>query len=138
MYEMPIERGKIREFARAVMSEDPRHYAPDAVIPPTFLTTGWLTWNPLGGELMDEIGFDMARVLHGEETYIFHGPPPTAGQVLQIEGTVVDRFEKAGKRGGTMRFATVLHEFRDPDGHVVAEQRMTVIETEGAPEVSGS
>lgn len=132
MYELPIERGKIREFARAVLTDNPLHDGPDAVIPPTFLTTGWLTWAPPSVDMWKEIGFDMARMLHGEEEYIFHGPPPRAGQTLIVEGKVVERYEKAGKRGGTMRFATVVHEFRDANGRLVAEQRMTAIETEAA------
>lgn len=133
MYEIPIERGKVREFARAVLSDDPVHDATEATIPPTFLTTGWLTWAPPGVDMLQEVGFDLARMLHGEEEYVFHGPPPRAGQTLTVEGKVVDRFEKAGKRGGTMRFATIVHEFRDADGALVAEQRTTAIET-AAPE----
>lgn len=133
MYELPIERGKIREFARAVQAGDPRYDGPGAVVPPTFLTTGWLTWAPPGVDLLAELGFELGRVLHGEEEYVFHGPPPTAGTTLTVEGRIVDRFEKPGKRGGTMRFATIVHEFRDADGTLVAEQRTTAIET-AAPE----
>src|SRR5438874_685742 len=44
MYEVPVERGKIREFARAAKSENPAYYAEDAVVPPTFLTTALLFW----------------------------------------------------------------------------------------------
>ena len=37
---MPIERGKIREFARACLSTNPEYVdAPSPVSPPTFLTT---------------------------------------------------------------------------------------------------
>ena len=37
---MPVERVKIREFAKACMSDDPAYVdAPDPVVPPTFLTT---------------------------------------------------------------------------------------------------
>jgi hypothetical protein len=42
---------------------------------------------------------------------------------------VVDRFAKPGKRGGEMRFATVVTEYRDAAGTLVAEARATFIET---------
>ena len=48
MYEIPIERGKIREFALATKSKHPDYDAPDAVIPPTFLTTAQNFWQPPG------------------------------------------------------------------------------------------
>jgi hypothetical protein len=41
-----------------------------------------------------------------------------------------DTFERDGKRGGKMRFAVIVTEFRDDTGALRAEQRMTIIETE--------
>ena len=39
-FTMTVERGKIREFARATMSSDAEYFDnPASVIPPTFLTT---------------------------------------------------------------------------------------------------
>lgn len=133
MYEIPIERGKIREFARAAKSKHPDYDGPNAVIPPTFLTTAGMTWCPPGESAMAQLGFELARVLHGEEEYIFHGPPPTAGQTLQVTSRLAERYEKEGKRGGTMRFAVVVTEYRDADGTLVAEQRTTAVETAKAP-----
>ena len=75
----------------------------------------------------------MRRVLHGEEEYIFHGPPPRAGQTLTVEARLGERWEKEGKRGGTMRFARVINEFRDAAGNLVAEQRSVVVETARPP-----
>ena len=129
MFEMPVERGKIREFARAAQSRNEAYSGPEAVIPPTFLTTAAMSWEPAGASPAAELGFDLRRVLHGEEEYIFHGPLPRAGDTLQVTGRLGDRWEKEGRRGGVMRFARIIHEFRSPDGTLVAEQRTTVIET---------
>jgi hypothetical protein len=54
---------------------------------------------------------------------------PAAGDVLTAQERVVDRYEKPGKRGGTMRFATVVTEYRDAAGALVAEAKATFIET---------
>ena len=64
-YEVPMERGKIREFARATMSRSHEYEAADAVIPPTFLTTARLCWEPHHQNPFDALGFDRRRVLHG-------------------------------------------------------------------------
>jgi hypothetical protein len=124
-FEMYVERGKIREFAIAMESDDPAYVGPEAVVPPTFLTTA-AQWAP--DEARVAHGFERKYLLHGEQEFVFHGPLPHAGQVLHASQHVADRFEKEGKRGGTMRFAVIVTEFRDPDGTVVAEARSTLIE----------
>jgi hypothetical protein len=121
-----VERGKIREFAAAMQSADPAYQGPDAIAPPTFLTSGAL-WAPEGARV--SVGFDRRRLLHGEQEYVFHGSPPKAGQVLRAVERIEDRFEKPGKRGGTMRFAVVVTEYRTEDGTLAAEARATFIET---------
>jgi N-terminal half of MaoC dehydratase len=125
-YEMVVERGKIAEFAAAMQSQNPAYAGPDAIAPPTFLISASL-WAPDGAAV--DVGFDRRRLLHGEQEFIFHGPPPRAGQALTVSDQIVDRYEKPGKRGGLMRFAVVVTEYRGEDGALVAEARRTLIET---------
>jgi hypothetical protein len=125
-YEVLVERGKISEFAVAMQSENPAYRGAEALAPPTFLTSG-ARWAPEGGRI--DTGFERARLLHGEQEYVFHGPPPRAGDTLIARERLVDRYAKAGKRGGEMRFAVVTTEFRSPAGDLVAEARATYIET---------
>jgi hypothetical protein len=125
-YEMVVERGKIAEFAAAMQSRNPAYAGPDAVAPPTFLISSAL-WAPDGAAV--DHGFDRRRLLHGEQEFIFHGPPPRAGQTLRVSEQIVDRYEKPGKKGGPMRFAVVVTEYRSEDGALVAEARKTLIET---------
>jgi hypothetical protein len=125
-WEVIVERGKIAEFADAMGSDNPAYRGPDAMIPPTFLTTA-ARWAPPGSRV--DVGFDRKRLLHGEQEYVFHTPPPRSGEVLTAHERIVDRFSKPGKRGGTMRFATVLTEYRSSDGTLVAEAKATFIET---------
>jgi hypothetical protein len=128
-YVMPIEEGKIREFAMAVKSKNPAHLGANAVIPPTMLTSARLFWEPASLSPMNTVKLDMARVLHGEEEYEFFGPLPKAGDRLTVTTSLGDQYEKEGKRGGTMRFLVILNEFRNESGEVVAVQRTTVVET---------
>ena len=124
-WELVVERGKIAEFAEAMLCDDPSYRGPAAIIPPTFLTTGG-RWAPTGVRV--DVGFDRKRLLHGEQEYTFHGDLPCAGDVLTAQERIVDRFEKPGKRGGAMRFATVVTEYRDTAGTLVAEAKATLIE----------
>lgn len=131
--EMPIERGKIREFARSTMSENPEYVeSKSPVVPPTFLTTlnFWVrgTESPLA-----KVGLDLRRLLHGGQEYVFHGPPPRAGTELTAQTRVDKIYEKEGKRGGTMTFVETVTEFHDPSGTLVAVARSTAIETGQAP-----
>ncbi|WP_211231090.1 FAS1-like dehydratase domain-containing protein [Streptomyces sulphureus] len=125
-YEVLVERGKIREFAEAMQSELPAYEGPQALTPPTFLTTSQ-RWAPPSGRI--QTGFERARLLHGEQEFVFHGSPPRAGDRLLARERLVDRYAKAGKRGGEMRFAVVVTEYRSPEGELVAEARATYIET---------
>jgi hypothetical protein len=125
-WELDVERGKILEFAEAMQSDNPAYRGADAVVPPTFLTTA-ARWATPGARV--SVGFDRRRLLHGEQEYIFHTDLPRAGDTLTAQEKIVDRFSKPGKRGGTMRFATVVTEYRSPDGTLVAEARATFIET---------
>jgi hypothetical protein len=125
-WEVVVERGKIAEFADAMGSDNPAYRGPAAITPPTFLTTA-ARWAPPGSRV--NVGFDRKRLLHGEQEYVFHGDPPRSGDVLTARERIVDRFSKPGKRGGTMRFATVVTEYRSSDGTLVAEAKATFIET---------
>jgi hypothetical protein len=124
-WEVVVERGKIAEFADAMLCADPAYRGPDAIIPPTFLTTA-ARWAPPGVRV--EIGFDRKRLLHGEQEYTFHHGLPSAGVTLTASERLVDRYSKPGKRGGTMQFATIVTEYRDEAGTLVAEAKATFIE----------
>jgi hypothetical protein len=132
-YPMTIERGKIREFARATMSENPDYLDdPTPPIEPTFLTSVSF-WTPTGQSVFSKVKMDLKRVLHGGQEYVFHGVPPRAGTELTMQTRIDKIYEKEGKRGGTMTFVETVTEFRDPEGKLVAEARSTAIETGQAP-----
>lgn len=132
-FEMDIERGKIREFARATRSDN-RAYLVDRtpVIPPTFLTTTFF-WQFDDANPWPAVQLDQQRGLHAEQEYTFFGPPPRAGAHLTCESRVEDIFTKQGRRGGEMTFVVMVTDFRDADGTLVAQARMTGVETAKPP-----
>jgi acyl dehydratase len=132
VYEMPIEQGKIREFARATQSTSAAYDGPRAVAPPTFLTTSDWFWDPEGGAVPSQMDLDYSRVLHAREEFLYPSGPPTAGSVLTVERKLADCYERVGRQGGTLRFVVVDHVFRDA-GTLVALQRSTTVETSQPP-----
>ena len=72
--------------------------------------------------------------MHAEQEFVFHGPPPRAGVRLTAQSRIERVFDKQGTRGGTLTFAVMLTEFRDEHGALVAEARMTGVETSQVPE----
>ncbi len=130
---MHIERGKIREFARAIKDEDPLYFDEDrarreagGIMPPvTFLQT-LSHWDDGRGRL--KLPFDLKRVLHGEQEYEFL-KPIYAGDALTAVSRIVDIYEKPGRRGGTMTFAVTETEYKNQRGELVARARAVGIET---------
>lgn len=138
MYTLPLERGKIREFARATQSDNAAYDGPDAVLPPTFLTTAGLVWEPEDEIDLTDLGLDLRRVLHAEEEYVFHGPPSRAGQTLSVTARLGEVYRKTGRRGGELTFVTLVREFQDELGVLVAEQYTTLVQTAHAPEAAAT
>jgi acyl dehydratase len=130
--EWVVERGKIAEFARAVMNENAAHDGPDAIATPTFPQSMALWRMRRGGPReVGRRGMNMARVLHGEQEFEYVRPL-RAGDVLTATSAVKDEYEKAGKRGGTMKFVVSETTFKDQNGEVVAYSRGTTIVTSKA------
>jgi N-terminal half of MaoC dehydratase len=69
-FEMLVELGKTREFARATGSQHPRHSeAENAVTPPTFLMTAASWQGPESNAWPKDR--DRSRVLHASQEFIF-------------------------------------------------------------------
>ena len=133
-YTFPIERGKVREFAQATKTSNPDYLDDEqAVIPPTWLIASGFWAPPDLPNPVVALNINLARLLHGGQEFVFHGPPPKAGDVISTESWIDKVYEKEGKRGGTMRFAEMVTEYKDQTGTVVAESRTTMIETGKAP-----
>ena len=133
-YEMMVETGKIHEFAHAIKSQNSDYLRLDRpVAPPTFLTVAGNHWGYTlerpGDTIFKDLGIDITLLLHAEEEYEYHGPPPAAGDRLTVQSVIRNAFTKEGRRGGQMVFYVIETSFRDPEGRLVATQRTTAVQT---------
>jgi hypothetical protein len=140
-FELPIERGKVGEFALAVGEDNPvffdveearRQGLPDIVAPPTFTVTQ--VWQVSREEREERLGanLDYARVLHGEQEFVYRRLP-FAGEVLKGVMRIARDRTKEGRRGGRMRFVTYESRFTDAEGDEVLTALYTLIETATDP-----
>jgi acyl dehydratase len=133
---LPIERGKVMEFARAIKSENPLHFDVGAanacgfadVIAPLTYSAASAHYN--GGDAADlprALGLDLARVLHGEERWSYVRPP-VAGETLHGIRTVAAAWRKPVRSGGAMTFVLTAVDYRDATGAPVLRDETIMIE----------
>ncbi len=138
-FEMPVERGKIREFAIAIGDDNPIYSDPayaaqtewgGILAPPTFTATKnfWRRGGPVISELT---GLDPRFRLHGEEEFEYF-KPVLAGDLLTCRSKIAEAYEKEGKRGGKMTFIVLEFAFYNQKGEKALVSRSTTIHTEGA------
>jgi len=130
---MHVERGKIREFARAIKDDNPIYFdevhatqTAGGIMPaPTFsMTLGF--WDQ--GRQRPLLTYDVRRLLHGEQEFEYLAPI-YAGDVLTATARVADVYEKQGSRGGTMTFGILETTFTNQRGESVLISRSTLVET---------
>lgn len=138
-----VGREKVREFARAVLSESPIHHSverarvagfTDLVAPPTFATVVQdATLQQLLAD--EEAGVDFSRVVHGDQRFTFTRPI-VAGDELTATLTITAVKQLAGNS-----MVTASSDIVDASGdHVVTAVSTLVVrapdpaetETEGA------
>ncbi len=135
---VPVERGHIRQFAKAAFADVPVHTeGRRPVIPATWLVSAGVLWGYTmerpRGTLFENIGHDLSVPLHAEEAYVFHGGLPRAGDELIARTCLESVKTRHGSRGGELTFLVALTEFRDDTDGLVAEARATTVTTENSP-----
>jgi len=137
---LPVEAGKIMEFASAVHDFNPLYRSAEAAsargfsgipAPPTFAAT--VNHFPdeelrRRGGLLSVLGLDPQRVLGGEQSWTYLRTLH-AGDQLTGEMLVKAISRKAGSRGGEMVFVTTETVFNDAQGEPVLIHSNTIIET---------
>jgi hypothetical protein len=121
----PVERGKIREFANAILDDNPVYQEEKPPAPLTF-TMAQSFWPREGGD-MSQVNINFAMVVHGGQEFEYLGPVH-AGDSLKGRSRVADVYEKEGKRGGKMRFYTFETTFSNQNGEDVVISRNILIE----------
>lgn len=131
----PVERGKVREFVRALHEDDPIYQDAqaaaaagfDAIPAPLTFPMAAMLWRERDAAIED-LGFDFKRLLHGGTTWEYVRPI-VVGDELTVKRRVAAVDEREGRRGGVMTFVTIDAEITDVTGSVVARQTDTLIQT---------
>ena len=133
-YTVTVERGRIKDFARAIGDTNSFHLDDrigaasewgDIVAPPTFPIT-FRDETADTGVFLKDLGVDISRILHGEQEFELHRPI-TPGETLLCRPKVVDIYEKSGK-SGPMAFVVRETSVTDKENELVATLRgVTVV-----------
>jgi acyl dehydratase len=143
-------------FARAVGDPNPVYYEESAgatgtggvIAPPTFVVAAAQfdpdnplrpkpgeAWLGSGREPSGTAGASAEQGgtgLHAEQHFTYHRPI-RPGDVLTAQARAGERWEKQGRRGGTLRFSETIVDYRDQDGRLVVTARTVGVRTERAP-----
>jgi len=133
-FDVEVERGLLRLFARAIGETDPIFFDDEAarkagyrgvVAPPTYLYC--LSEDvPDPNAAIHAFGLDPADCVHAEQE-IEQLRPICAGDRLHGETRIEDAFEK---KGGLLKFVVTATRFTDPAGMLVGRLRTTIIASE--------
>ena len=130
---MHIERGKIREFARAIKDDNPIYFdeafakqAAGGVIPPPTFSMTQAVWDE--GPRKPLLTYDVRRLLNGEQEFEYLAPIYDGDQ-LTGTARVTDVYEKQGSRGGTMTFGVLETTYVNQRGEKVLISRSVLVET---------
>ena len=133
-YAVTVERGKIKEFARAIGDANPLYLDDrvgaasewgDVIAPPTFAIT-FRDELADTGTLLRDLGTDVSRLLHAEQEFeIYQQLRP--GETYLCRSQVVDQYETTG-RSGPMAFVVRETTIADRTNEIVATMRgVTVV-----------
>jgi acyl dehydratase len=133
-YPVTVERGKIKEFARAIGDLNPFYVYDrvgrasafgDIIAPPTFAVT-FRDETADTGALLRDLGTDISRLLHGEQEFEIHRQL-VPGETYLCRTKVVDIYEKTGK-SGPMAFVVRETAVTDATDEIVVTMRhITVV-----------
>lgn len=131
-FSVTVEAGRLRFFAKAIGETDPVYTDEAAAkeagyrgipVPPTFLFSLELE-RPDPWGWFAEVGLDLKKVLHGEQSFTYHAVP-VAGETLTLSGRIVDVYEK---KNGALEFVVKETAITDASGRPVATLRSTIVQ----------
>jgi len=127
-----VEPGRLRYFFETIGERNPVYRDPQAAraagysaipIPPTYLFCLEMmdAENPF--EFLTALDIDLARVLHGEQGFVYH-VPAVVGDTLTFRARVT---EVTDKKNGSMTLIGVVTEVTRQDGVHIADLKRTVV-----------
>ena len=134
-YQVDVEKGRLRFFAKATGQDDPVYTDEDSAraaghpglpVPPTFFFCLEME-SPNPAAVRELLGIDYRRLLHGEQGFTFHRMA-YAGDTLSFQQRIEDIYDK---KNGALEFVvrkTTVHNQRD---ELVAELRCVTVVRNG-------
>jgi acyl dehydratase len=125
-----VEKGRLRFYAKAIGETDPVYTDEAAAraagyaslpVPPTFLFSLEME-KPEPFAWLGEVGMDLARILHGEQSFTYH-QPACAGDTLSFEARVEDIYDK---KNGALSFVVKAVRVTNQHGAHVADLRSSI------------
>lgn len=129
--EFPVERSRLRFFASAIGETHPVYTDVQAAqaagyrdlpAPPTFLFCAEMDGD-LKMKWLSEAGVPLMKVLHGEQSFTYHGQV-CAGDTVRVTSRVEDIYDK---KNGALEFVVLKTEAVNGQGVLVAESSGVVV-----------
>jgi len=129
--ELPIERSRLRFFAKAIGETNPVYTDeaaargagyPDLPAPPTFLYAAELDAG-VTERLLADVGIPLSKLLHGEQGFIYHRPA-CVGDTVTVRSRLDDIYDK---KNGTLEFLVRSSRATNQRGELVAEMRTVFV-----------
>jgi len=126
-FAVTVERGKLRELALALGDPNPIYQDQQAAqtagykdipLPPTTATLFLFWGNPQFVEQLLNLGLDVTRLMHREETYEYLAPI-WPGAVLTGSITVRDGSTRTGPDGTSIDLVTLHMRYTNQEGQIV-------------------
>lgn len=133
-----VEPGRLRYFFDTLGETNPVYRDPVAAkdagyraapIPPTYLVCLEMMDAERPLEIIDDLGIDLACVLHGEQRFDYRAPA-VVGDTLTFESSVSDVVDK---KGGALTLVTVMTKVSNQDGLHVADVSRVIVVRNGEP-----
>jgi acyl dehydratase len=132
---LPVEHSKVHEMNVALMLGGDSGDGPALVVPTFTASSGH--WQDRRAIMVDVLGLDLSRVLHGEQRYAFNRFP-RVGEVLEgttaFEGVTV----REGRKGGSMRLFTLRTDYRVGGEDILSEHMLLIEVAAAAPSSDAS
>lgn len=119
-----VEQGQLQLFAKATGTKDKVYWDIDAAraaghksipAPPTFLMCLDSLAPSKDPSVLQQLGVDIGRILHGEQRFKY-GNPVFAGDQITFQSEIVDMYEK---KGGALKFVVSESTATNQDGDLV-------------------
>jgi len=133
---LPIEAGKVREYAIAMKGDAAIYHDRAAALaqgyanipaPPTFTSTASFHVDPELASFPVILEMNRARMVHGEQHWSFLRAP-VAGEVLTGVSRLVSVKSKLNSAGRTLRFVEITTDFADQQANLIVQETMLSIE----------